>query len=136
MDEPRRRRSWRPHSSIFTAGAQPPGLTIKRLKNKMLRPCSAACAKNCPGPGTPSAGSRTCSRAAGGGTRSWTSSRRLSSSPTSACPPAERLLRALRTRTRKDADASDLDRVLKDELVGPALAARGRAGSRRSRLRR
>ncbi len=41
-------------------------------------------------------------------------------------PAAERLLRALRTRTRKDADESDLDRVLKDELtalLSPRAAA-------------
>lgn len=46
-------------------------------------------------------------------------------------PAAERLLRALRTKTRKDADEGELDRVLKDELVAllsPRAAAPGPAG--------
>ena len=46
-------------------------------------------------------------------------------------PAAESLLRALRTKTRKDAGEAELDRVLKDELVAllsPRAAAPGPAG--------
>lgn len=46
-------------------------------------------------------------------------------------PAAESLLRALRTKTRKDADEAELDRVLKDELVAlltPRAAAPAPAG--------
>jgi fused signal recognition particle receptor len=41
-------------------------------------------------------------------------------------PAAERLLQALRTKTRKDADEAELDRVLKDELTA-LLTPRGDA---------
>ena len=47
-------------------------------------------------------------------------------------PAAESLLRALRTKTRKDADEAELDRVLKDELVAlltPRAAAPAPAGT-------